>query len=78
VLSRLEALHHSLSLANRNVRILSSIVQPFVATAINVGQDPPYGRRVTGEFVGDHNSRLVTDTVDDLAQKPFGGALITP
>jgi hypothetical protein len=37
VLGRLEALHHPLSLANGKVRILSTIVQTFVATVIDFG-----------------------------------------
>jgi hypothetical protein len=60
------------------VRILSTIVRPFVATVIDVGQNPPDGRSVTRELVIDNDSRLVTNTVDDLAQKPSGGVLITP
>jgi hypothetical protein len=39
VLGRLEALHHSLALANWKVRILSTNVQAFVARVIDVGQD---------------------------------------
>ena len=73
-----KALHHSLSLANGKMRILSTIVQAFVATVIDVGQDSPHCRWVTRELVGDDDSRLVAKTVDDPAQKPFGGMLITP
>ena len=58
------------------MRILSTIVQTFVTTVIDVGQDSPDGRWVTRELVGDHDSRLVTHTIDDLAQKPLGGMLI--
>lgn len=47
VLGRLEALHHCLSLANGKVRILSTIVQAFVATVIHAGQDSPDGWWVT-------------------------------
>ena len=49
-----------------------------MATVIDVGQDSPHGRWVTRELVGDDDSRLVANTVDDPAQKPFGGMLITP
>ena len=77
MLGRLEALHHALSLAHRQMGILSAIVQAFVATVIDVGQDPPNGRRVARELVSDDHSRLVANTVDDLAQEPFGGMLIT-
>jgi hypothetical protein len=45
---------------------------------IDVGQDPPDGRWVARELVRDNDPRLVTNTVDDLAQKPFGSVLITP
>src|SRR5215469_16220584 len=78
VLDRLEALHHSLSLTNGKVRILSTIVQAFVATVTDVGQDSPEGRWVTRQLVGDHDSRLVANTLDDLAQEPFGSMLIPP
>jgi hypothetical protein len=47
VLSRLEALHQSLSLANGKMRILSSVVQAFMPTVIDVRQDSPDGRWVT-------------------------------
>ena len=77
VLGRLEALQHSLSLANGKVRILSPIVQAFVATVIDVGQVAPDRRRVTRELVGHDDSRLVANTVDDLAQEALGGMLIT-
>src|SRR5215469_1265366 len=78
LLGRLEALHHSLALANGKMRILSTIVQAFVAAVIDVGKDSLEGRWVTRQLVGDDDSRLVTNTVDDLAQKPFGGMLIPP
>ena len=76
VLGRLEALHHSLSLTNGKVRILSTIVQAFVSTVIDVGQDSPEGWWITCELVGDNDSRLVANAVDDLAQEPFGSMLI--
>jgi hypothetical protein len=74
---RLEALHHSLSLAYGKVRILSTIVQAFVVAVIDVGQDSPDGRWVSRELVGDDDSRLVANSGDDLLQEPFGGMLIT-
>src|SRR5712692_2259084 len=76
VLGRFEALHHFFSLTNGKVRILGTIVQAFVATVIDIGQDSPDGRWVTCELVGNDHSRLVADSVDDLTQKPFGGKLI--
>ena len=38
-------------------------------TVIDVGQDPLDGRWVPRELVGDDDSRLVANTVDDLAQE---------
>src|SRR3954451_12428052 len=60
------------------MRILGSVVQAFVAPMLGVRQHAPDGRYVAGEFVGDHDTRLVLATSQHEAQKPFSCYLIAP
>jgi hypothetical protein len=48
---RLEALHLSLSLSGRLVRILCPVVQSFMLPMLNARRDPPLCRTVAGQLV---------------------------
>src|SRR6266542_4379122 len=55
VLRRFEALEHAFSAAGRAVGILRPIVQPLVPPVLHPREHLAYGRRVAGQFVGDHD-----------------------
>jgi hypothetical protein len=64
--------------ARRLVRILSSVVQSLVLAMLNAGHDISLRRAVAGELVGDHDAWRPHLLLQQLAEQPFGRALVTP
>ena len=73
---RFELLHLPLSSARRLVRILGSVVQSLVLPMLNAGHDVPFRRAVAGELVGDHDAWRPHLLLQQLAEQPFGRALV--
>jgi hypothetical protein len=77
VLGGFEASQHPFTLARRDVRVFSSIVQPLVAPMLGVRQHPSNGWRVARELVRDHDTRLdAALAVKHPPQEALGSCLI--
>ena len=72
-----EASHATFPLPGGLVRILRSIVQPFVPAMFDRGQHFGLGRRITTQFVGNDDSRHVLHHFEQLA-KEFPGRWLVP
>jgi hypothetical protein len=60
------------------MRILGSVVQPFMLPVLNAGQQALLGSAVAGQLVGDHDTRWAHLFPEQLAQQAFSGRLIAP
>jgi hypothetical protein len=73
---RSEALHHALALANRNVRILGPIVQPFMRAVLDIGHDGFAGCGIGSKLVGDNALGRVALFSPKPRQQVFGGLCV--
>src|SRR3982075_1544483 len=76
VLRRLETAHDSFTLTRRLMRILCSVVEPFVPPMFSSGKHSPKRRRIAREFVGDHHARLGPGCDHHTPQERFGCVFI--
>jgi hypothetical protein len=72
VLGRFEALQDPLTLAHRQVRIVRSVVQSFVAPMLSPREHPLDGRHITRQFVRDNYSWLTTSCCEHAPQEGDG------
>jgi len=56
--------------------IFGSVVQSLVLPMLNAGRDVPFRRAVAGELVGDHDAWRPHLLLQQLAEQPFGRALV--
>src|ERR1700694_2280507 len=76
LLRRLETAHDSFTLTRRLMRILRSVVEPFVPPMFSSGKHSPQRRRIASELVGDHHARLGPGCGHHTPQERFGRVLI--
>ena len=76
MLSRFEALHDALSSSDRPMGVLRPVIQSLVRKVFDDGHDVAFGRAVGSEFVGDHDSRCLTLSLQTLSHQAFGGLRI--
>ena len=51
------------------MRILRTIIQPFVLPVLDTHQDFPFGSAIAGEFIRDEYTRSVLATFEELAEE---------
>ena len=72
------SVHLSFAPSGRLMRILGSVIQALVLPVLNAGRDLLLRGPIAGQLVRDHNARRPALPLQQLAQEPFGGALIAP
>jgi hypothetical protein len=75
---RAEALHLSLTSSQRQVRVLGTVVQSFVAAMPDFGRQLPLRCSTGGEFVGHNPTRRPTLPPQQLDEQPLGGGPLVP
>ena len=58
----LKALHNAFSLTDPPMRILNHVVEPFVLTILDAGQDTAFCSGVTAQLVGDQDTGHILTT----------------
>jgi len=74
----LESHHAPLSLAGRLVRILGTVVEIPVLAVFHTGQDFAQRRPIAFQLIRDNHPRHVSQTLEQLAEKPLRRLLISP
>src|SRR3954462_4869458 len=60
------------------MRVLRPVVETLVLPVLNAWHNLLPRRSIAGKLVGDHDARRPALPLQQLAQQPLGGALITP
>src|SRR4051794_20872244 len=60
------------------MRVLRPVVETLVLPVLNAWHNLLPRRSIAGKLVGDHDARRSALPLQQLAQQPLGGALITP
>src|SRR5262245_50525307 len=73
-----EALHPSLALTRRPMRVFTAVIGVATLTVFHAGQDLPFGRAVALQFVRDDDPRYVLTSFEQLVEELLGSLLVAP
>jgi hypothetical protein len=77
VTCRFKPLHATFALTRRPMRVLTTVVEVAALAVFYTRQNLTFGRPVALEFVGNHHTRDVMESLEQLAEKLLGCLAVT-